>query len=69
MKSYNLDQLRKCCENQKVFFIVYDGGPTPDLPVLVCKSCFEKFPIFQKFIKSKQSIENIPDEKLHKLLK
>ena len=69
MNKQSLEPLRVCCKKDKMFLIVYDGGPTPDLPILVCKSCYDNFPIFQKFVKSKQSIENISDEKLNKLLK
>ena len=56
MNTSNLEQLRECCKNEKLYFIVYDGSVTPDLPVLVCKSCFENFPVFQQHIKSKQRL-------------
>ncbi|MDE1726267.1 MAG: hypothetical protein KGH89_03270 [Thaumarchaeota archaeon] len=64
MQPSNLDKLRKCCENQKTYLIVYDGGPTPDLPVLVCQSCYDSFPVFQKFIKSKQFVEDSSNQKM-----
>ena len=52
MASSNLDEVRQCPHSPKLYYIIYDGGITPDLPVLVCKSCFEK-PLYQKFIKNK----------------
>jgi hypothetical protein len=61
MESSNLEQIRKCCENKKDFLVIYDGGPTPDLPVLVCESCFDKVSVFQKFIKSKQLVTDSSD--------
>jgi len=51
--SSNLEDVRECPHKPKTYYVVYDGGTTPDLPVLLCQSCFEK-PPFQKFIKSKQ---------------
>jgi predicted PolB exonuclease-like 3'-5' exonuclease len=63
MQSSNLNQIRKCCENKEDFLITYDGGSTPDLPVLVCKTCFDNFPIFQKFIKFKQLVKDTRDSK------
>jgi len=50
--SSNLDDIRKCPHTPKLYYVIYDGGTTQDLPVLVCKSCFEK-PLYQKFIKNK----------------
>ena len=52
MASSNLDEVRQCPHSPKLYYIIYDGGITPDLPVLVCKSCFEK-PLYQEFIKNK----------------
>ncbi len=52
MASSNLDEVRQCPHSPKLYYIIYDGGITPDLPVLVCKSCFEN-PLYQKFIKNK----------------
>lgn len=63
MESTNVDQVRQCCGKQKDFLIIYDGGTTPDLPVLVCKSCFDNLPVFQKFIKSKQFVTGLPNSK------
>lgn len=68
MNNQNLESIRVCCKNDKEYFIVYDGGPTSDLAILVCKSCFENFPIFQKFVRSKQSVKNITEKELKKLL-
>ncbi len=53
MESSDLDKMRVCPHSPKIYYIVYDGGTTPELPVLICKSCSEQ-PLFQKFIKSKQ---------------
>lgn len=49
----NLEGLRECCQNEKIYLVIYDGGPTSDLPILVCQSCFETRRVFQKFIKEK----------------
>ena len=68
MNNQNLEPLRVCCKNDKEYLIVYDGGPTLDLAVLVCKSCFENFPTFQKFVRSKQSVKDISEKELKKLL-
>jgi len=50
--SSNLDEVRHCPHSPKLYYVIYDGGTTPDLPLLVCKSCFEK-PLYQKFVKNK----------------
>ncbi|MFN3655601.1 MAG: hypothetical protein ACK4TO_09835 [Candidatus Nitrosotenuis sp.] len=55
MDSLNLEQLRECCDNNKVYFIIYDGGNKPDVPVLVCKSCLDNL-VFRQHIKSKKEI-------------
>lgn len=53
MIAEQLDSLRVCCDKPKLYLIVYDGGPTPDLPIHVCTDCFENKPKFQRFIKKK----------------
>lgn len=53
MDTSNLEQLRECCKNEKMYLVIYDGGTAPDLPILVCKNCFENDPAFQQFIKKK----------------
>lgn len=55
MASSNLEDVRECPHDPKTYYVVYDGGTTPDLPVLLCQSCFDK-PLFQKFIKQKEYI-------------
>jgi len=50
-----LESLRECCNAPKSFIIIFDGADTPDLPILVCKTCSGK-PLFQKFVKSKQNL-------------
>jgi hypothetical protein len=58
----NLEKVRECCTNPKSFLIIYEGGGTRELPVLVCNYCFENNQIFQKFIKSK---EPVTENKIH----
>lgn len=58
MTAEQLEHLRVCCNKQKLYLIVYDGGPTPDLPIRVCKDCFESNPRFQQFIKKKTLLQN-----------
>lgn len=58
MTAEQLDPLRVCCDKPKLYFIVYDGGSTPDLPIHVCKDCFENKPQFQQFIKKKTLLQN-----------
>jgi len=58
----SLEKIRQCCKNSKIFFILFDGAGTADLPILVCKVCSEK-PLFQKFVKSKISINSNLDIK------
>ncbi len=57
MSVTELDELRECCTNEKMYLIIYDGAITPDLPILVCKACFENNPIFQRFIKQKTLLQ------------
>lgn len=52
--SKELESLRECCTNPKSFLIIYEGGDTADLPVLVCNYCLENKSFFQKSIKSKK---------------
>jgi len=56
--STDLDELRECCKNPKKYYIIYDGGNTPDLPVLICQTCFGTKSIFQKFIKHKELVSD-----------
>jgi hypothetical protein len=56
------DKTRQCCENPKFFLILFDGAVTSDLPVLVCQDCSKK-PLFQKFVKTKISINHTSDVK------
>lgn len=53
--------IRQCPHYPKKFQVVYDGGITPDLIVLICESCSNK-PKFQKFIKNKQEISQNSQE-------
>ncbi len=50
------ESIRECCTNLKSFLIIYEGGDTGDLSVLVCSHCLENKIIFQKFIKSKEPV-------------
>lgn len=56
MSAKDLELLRECCTNPKSFLIIYEGGDTGDLSVLVCDYCLENKVIFQKFIKSKEPV-------------
>jgi len=56
----SLEKTRGCCKNPPIFLILFDGAGTPDLPIRVCKSCSEK-PLFQKFIKTRISINHDSD--------
>lgn len=59
LEHWNLEQLRECCNKEKLFLIIYDGGDTPDLPVLVCSSCYKTRFIFQEFIKHKKLLSRL----------
>jgi len=59
LQSYNLEKLRECCDKEKSFLIIYDGGNTSDLPILVCQSCYDTKPIFQSFIKYKKLLSKL----------
>lgn len=54
MSTKDLESVRECCTNLKSFLIIYEGGDTADLPVLICDYCLENKPFFQKSIKSKE---------------
>jgi len=56
----SLEKTRQCCKNPSIFLILFDGAGTSDLPILVCKSCSQK-PLFQKFVKTRISINHDSD--------
>jgi len=62
MDSRALEKLRECCKNMKSYLIIYDGAGTPDLPVLVCNTCFQNN-LFQKFVKTKMPVTEYTDLK------
>jgi len=60
-----LDSARKCPHNPTKFHVIYDGGTTPDLPVLLCESCFETKSLFQKFVKHKELVQENTEKLEH----
>ncbi len=54
----NEQQLRKCCDAPKRHKITIDGGPTPDVTVLVCEDHYQNDSICHKFVKNTENLVN-----------